>query len=67
MTNDQCIVEARASLAQAGQSVHEALERLVDAEVRPDLWQTLSAVLDAIADAYFTLLETPPNKALDQN
>ena len=56
MTNDQCIVEARASLAQAGQSVHEALERLVDAEVRPDLWEPLSAVLDAIADAYFSLV-----------
>jgi cobalamin biosynthesis Mg chelatase CobN len=65
MTNDQCIVEARASLAQAGQSVHEALERLVDAEVRPDLWEPLSAVLDAIADAYFSLVNAPSDHDCD--
>ena len=65
MTNDQSIVEARAALAQAGQSVHEALERLVNAEVRPDLWQTLSAVLDAIADAYFSLVNASSDHDCD--
>jgi cobalamin biosynthesis Mg chelatase CobN len=65
VTNDQCIAEARAALAQAGQSVHEALERLVDAEARPDLWQALSAVLDAIADAYFSLVNAPSDHDCD--
>jgi hypothetical protein len=64
MTEERRMAKARA-LAEAARFVHEALERLVDAEARPDLWQALSAALDAIADAYFTLLETPPNKALD--
>jgi hypothetical protein len=67
MTNDQCIVEARAALAQAGQSVHEALERLVDAEMRPDLWQVLSTLLDAIADAYFSLVNASHDQTFDQN
>jgi hypothetical protein len=65
MTNDQSIVEACAALAQAGQSVHQALECLVDAEARPDLWQALSAVLDAIADAYFSLVNAPSNYDCD--
>jgi hypothetical protein len=51
-------------LAQAAWFVHEALERLVDAEARPDLWQVLSAVLDAIAndpDAHLALVNAPPD------
>jgi len=65
MTNDPSIVEARAALTRAGQSIHQVLECLVDAEVRPDLWQTLSAVLDAIADAYFSLVNAPSDHDCD--
>jgi hypothetical protein len=39
---------------------------LVDAEARPDLWQALSAVLDAIAndpDAHLALVNAPPDDA----
>jgi hypothetical protein len=63
MTEEQRMTKARA-LAQAAWFVHEALERLVDAEARPDLWQTLNAVLDAIADdpdAYLALVNAPPD------
>ena len=60
MTEEQRRTKARA-LAQAAWFVHEALECLVDAEARPDLWQALSAVLDAIADAYFLLVNAPPD------
>jgi hypothetical protein len=60
MTEEQRRTKARA-LAQAAWFVHEALECLVDAEARPDLWQALSAVLDAIADAYFSLVNAPPD------
>jgi hypothetical protein len=63
MTEEQRMTKARA-LAQAAWFVHEALERLVDAEARPDLWQVLSAVLDAIAndpDAHLALVNAPPD------
>jgi vacuolar-type H+-ATPase subunit E/Vma4 len=67
MTEEQRMTKARA-LAQAAWFVHEALERLVDAEARPDLWQALSAVLDAIAndpDAYLALVNAPSDYDCD--
>jgi len=57
--------EQRHALAQAAWFVHEALECLVDAEARPDLWQALSAVLNAIADAYFSLVNAPSDYDCD--
>jgi hypothetical protein len=65
MTDERRMTKARA-LAQAAWFVHEALECLVDAEARPDLWQALSAVLDAIAndpDAHLALVNAPPDDA----
>jgi hypothetical protein len=67
MTEEQRMTKARA-LAQAAWFVHEALERLVDAEARPDLWQALSAVLDAIAndpDAHLALVNAPSDHDCD--
>jgi hypothetical protein len=58
MTEEQRRTKARA-LAQAAWFVHEALECLVDAEARPDLWGVLSALVDTLADDYLALVNAP--------
>jgi hypothetical protein len=58
MTDERRMTKAHA-LAEAAQFVHEALERLVDAEIRPDLWGVLSALVDTLADDYLALVNAP--------
>jgi hypothetical protein len=64
MTDERCMTKAHA-LAQAAQFVHEALERLVDAEIRPDLWGVLSALVDTLADDYFESVNAPSDHDCD--
>jgi hypothetical protein len=64
MTEEQRRTKARA-LAQAAWFVHEALERLVDAEARPDLWGVLSALVDTLADDYWESVNAPSDYDCD--
>jgi hypothetical protein len=64
MTEERRMTKAHA-LAQAARFVHEALERLVDAEMRPDLWGVLSALVDTLADDYWESVSAPPDHDCD--
>jgi len=59
------IEEARKDLAQAGHYVCQALERLIDAENCPEIWNTLRVIKELIAATYFDLLEMPQNRQDD--